>query len=399
MEATLTKIMKNNVEYEILLYQFFLLTFWGIWYPDDWSFRRRRIHNIYFSVVFTFNFVICTEMLIHFIVSFGSDEFKLLNFFFVSANITAVYKSFQLHRSCQSIKIFIKHYFNENWMRCTNSEEIQIYEDINLRVRNVTITYSVSMALIVLLKASTPLAESNAIALPVDALYPYPIEKQYWFWFTYFHQVILGSSAICAHIGTDTLFVGLLLKAIGQVNLLKYRLQNLPILNKNNLNCVEQVKKIERKWLIQMIQHHQRIYRFGQDLNKIFHELLIILVISSLPNICINVYSLSAYTDHINVQYIATFFSTTSALIQFFITCWYGNELALKCMEVPSAIYEMNWNMLDVKVQKLLIFMMKRSDKPISFSVGYLIPMNIGSFINIIKTSYTAFNLLQQTTS
>lgn len=57
--------------------------------------------------------------------------------------------------------------------------------------------------------------------------------------------------------------------------------------------------------------------------------MLMILVMSSLPNICINVYSLSAYMHNIDIQYISTIFSTTTSLMQFFTACWFGNEVTL----------------------------------------------------------------------
>lgn len=137
MESALFEIMKNNVEYTILPYQFFLLTFWGIWCPDNWSSSLKQAHNMFYSVIFVLDVIMCTEMLIHFVASFGTDEFKLLNFFFVSANITAVYKSFQLRRSRDSIKHFIRHYFNDDWLRCKDPEENDIDNDINSRVRQV----------------------------------------------------------------------------------------------------------------------------------------------------------------------------------------------------------------------------------------------------------------------
>ena len=70
-------------------------------------------------------------------------------------------------------------------------------------------------------------------------------------------------------------------------------------------------------------------FRSGKDLNNIFQEILLIQVITSVPNICINVYVLSIYSDHINMDFISTLFNTTSSLIQLFITCWYGNEVML----------------------------------------------------------------------
>lgn len=70
--------------------------------------------------------------------------------------------------------------------------------------------------------------------------------------------------------------------------------------------------------------------RFGEDLNKNFQEILTLPIISSLPNICINVYALSANVGNsINMEYISSIFTTISAFIQFFIVCWFGNELSL----------------------------------------------------------------------
>lgn len=113
------------------------------------------------------------------------------------------------------------------------------------------------MALIMLLKAATPLAESNGMELPADGLYPYRVEKPLWFWLTYLHQIVLGFFAISAHVGTDTLFVGLLLKAIGQINLLRHRLEKLTVAKEKHVN------QNDRQMIVLLIQHHQRIYRYN----------------------------------------------------------------------------------------------------------------------------------------
>lgn len=119
-----------------------------------------------------------------------------------------------------------------------------------------------SMIVIVLLKAISPIAESGVgMPLPVDAWYPYSIENPYWFWITYLHQVILGSSAVCAHVSIDTLFVGLLLKMSCQIDVLKHRLRNL------TKSCDEGMKfkclnTLQKKLICQSIYHHERIYRY-----------------------------------------------------------------------------------------------------------------------------------------
>ncbi|NP_001177521.1 odorant receptor 102 [Nasonia vitripennis] len=397
MHSTLAAIVKNNIEYKILPFQFFLLTFLGIWCPSNWSLKSKTAHNVYFTFIFFLDFLICIEMFIHFVSSFGTDNFKLINFFLVSANITAVYKSIRLMQNREVLRYFIISYFDYEWTKSHDSVEHEINSKIDLRIRRVTVIYSASMIGIVLLKAMSPIAESNGISLPVDAWYPYSIEKSRWFWITYLHQVILGSSAVGAHIGIDTLFVGLLLKTSGQIHLLNYRLRNLMLLKECNFAKLKEYS--EKNVVLRCIYHHKRIYRFGGDLNDKFQEILFILVVSSLPNICINVYSLSSYKGNINVQYIATIFSTTSALLQFFIACWYGNETTFDSLQVINAVYEMDWTNFHVSTKRLLIFIMLRASKPLKFSVAYIIPMNLDSFIKIIKASYTAFNLLQQTTN
>lgn len=126
-------------------------------------------------------------------------------------------------------------------------------------------TYSVSMIIIVFLKAMSPLAESNiVIPLPVDAWYPYSIGNPYWFWITYLHQVILGSSAVSAHVGIDTLFVGLLMKTLCQINVLKYRLEN-STKAYNVDSKAKPSKKVQEKIIFECIHHHERICRYNID--------------------------------------------------------------------------------------------------------------------------------------
>ena len=295
MYFKLKEIIKNNVEYELLPLQFFILTFWGVWCPRSWTSKHRYFHKLFFILVFILNFIMCVEMLIYFLLSIGTEYYKLTNLFFVSASISGVYKSLKIMINRKSIRVFIKNYFNTQWIKPQDSQESEIHEKINLKIkfvllasksnilitvtlvlntymtkinillrRNISITYFLSMVSIVLMKDLSPLAESGlVIQLPVDAWYPYSIEKSISFCITYLQQVVLGCSVIFAHVGIDTLFVGLLLKASGQINVLRYRLRNLA----KNFNSQEGIKSEplktrQRKLILQCIHHHERIYRY-----------------------------------------------------------------------------------------------------------------------------------------
>ncbi|OXU25582.1 hypothetical protein TSAR_001225 [Trichomalopsis sarcophagae] len=394
MHEKLIAIQKTNAEYELLPFQFLLLTIWGIWHPKDWPARLKNISNIIFISVFCLDIIICFEMSIYLVLSIGTNDFKLVNIFLTSATITGIYKAIKTMRIRESFRTMLLNYFNYEHLCSLNTKERMIREKNQTQIRKVTIIYSASMAGIFALNAIAPALSQpdSTMQLPVDAWYPYSIQKSLNFWLTYFHQIILGSSLICVHIGIDTLFVGLLLKLVCQINILRYRLQSLTTLCSENYKNFEHFNAMGRKFIYRYIHHQNKIYEFSKVLNNKFQA-----VITSIPNLCINVYTLSKYSGIINMDYISIIFNTTSSLIQLFITCWYGNEVLLSSLQIKKSIYEMDWTKLDVPTKKLLIVIMARSLRPIAFSVAHVIPMNIESFIKIIKISYSAFNVLQQT--
>ncbi|XP_032682051.1 uncharacterized protein LOC116849226 [Odontomachus brunneus] len=56
----------------------------------------------------------------------------------------------------------------------------------------------------------------------------------------------------------------------------------------------------------------------------------------------------------------------------------------------------MEWTGLDNKIKKSLLIVMNRAMVPIEFTSAYLLNMNLDSFMGLLKTSYSAYNLLVQ---
>ncbi|CAL1676383.1 unnamed protein product [Lasius platythorax] len=83
-------------------------------------------------------------------------------------------------------------------------------------------------------------------------------------------------------------------------------------------------------------------------------------------------------------------------LTQIFIYCWYGNQVRLKSRQFIDNIFEMEWLTLDNNLKKSLIIMMERTVMPIEITSACAISVNLDSFINVLKTSYSVYNLLLQ---
>uniref|UniRef100_A0ABD2WMR1 Odorant receptor n=1 Tax=Trichogramma kaykai TaxID=54128 RepID=A0ABD2WMR1_9HYME len=116
----------------------------------------------------------------------------------------------------------------------------------------------------------------------------------------------------------------------------------------------------------------------------------------TLPNLCLSIYLLS--TQNIaSMDFVMTTQFFSAVVIELFFFCWYGNQVTLNSFDVEAAISTMDWTSLTARSQKFLLQMMVRTARPILFRVGPIMDMNIDSFLSIMKTSYSAFSVLQST--
>lgn len=76
-------------------------------------------------------------MLIYFVSSFGSDHFKLIDFFLVSATITAIYKSVKFMRNREAMRSFMTNYLNREWENMQDLREKEIIETFSSKLRCV----------------------------------------------------------------------------------------------------------------------------------------------------------------------------------------------------------------------------------------------------------------------
>ncbi|XP_071631640.1 odorant receptor Or1-like isoform X4 [Temnothorax longispinosus] len=84
-----------------------------------------------------------------------------------------------------------------------------------------------------------------------------------------------------------------------------------------------------------------------------------------------------------------------SRLKEIFIYCWFGNKLKLMSFQLVDNIFETEWIALDNKTKRSLLIIMNRAMRPIEFThTAHILNMNLDSFVALLKTSYSAYNLL-----
>ncbi|KAL6431328.1 hypothetical protein ACFW04_007173 [Cataglyphis niger] len=214
------------------------------------------------------------------------------------------------------------------------------------------------------------------------------------FLITSIQQILSVCFASIINVGTETLVFGLFLQTCAQFEIFESRLHKL-IANKT-IKCLgyPSVQSDNGRLIIsECIHHHLTIYKYAKTVNIIFNQVLFVQFFGSILVICTTTYYLS---EHITEFESATLIVYTFCMfVQIYIYCWSGNEVILKSQNIGDAVYHVDWPLLSVSEKKDLLMIMMRDTIPIKFTSSFLITLSLQSYSNILKTSYSVFNLMQ----
>ncbi|XP_053998019.1 odorant receptor Or1-like [Hylaeus anthracinus] len=215
--------------------------------------------------------------------------------------------------------------------------------------------------------------------LTYRAWIPYNYSSFVTFTIAYTHQVVGIATCSVLNVACDSLFSGLLIHTYCIFEILGYRLKNII---KYGSDSAKQCARL-----------HNHIYKFATTVNEEFKLVVFVQFLASMSMLCFDLYRLAK--NEVHSQLVVVVVYTLCAFIQIFYYCWYGNEVRLKSLEIPEMIIESNWISLDNDAKKILLMIMKRATVPIEFSSVYLVSMNVNTFKSIVKSSYSAFNVLR----
>ncbi|XP_076179883.1 uncharacterized protein LOC143153021 [Ptiloglossa arizonensis] len=133
---------------------------------------------------------------------------------------------------------------------------------------------------------------------------------------------------------------------------------------------------------------------FTKIVNAIFQYTIFLQFCISTTVLCLSILKMSSKLSF-DVNFVSSLFYLCAMLMQVYLYCWFGNEVTLKSKSVSDAIYEMDWTTLPVNVMKDLLIIMMRSKRPIVMSSGHIVTLSTDSFVTIMKTSYSSYNLLK----
>ncbi|XP_071631650.1 odorant receptor 4-like isoform X2 [Temnothorax longispinosus] len=336
----------------ILKLTFILLTICGCWRPDSWSSLHKRLaYYVYASIiVLLLNTFLLSQLMDVILTVDNADDFSD-NFFVLICMFISCCKSFIMLINRKNI-IMLVDILMEKPCRPSRSTEINILYKFDKSIQHRKLTYR--------------------------AWLPFDYSSTLLFYLAYVHQLISLTVAAFLNVGFDTLICGLLVHVCCQIEIFTYRLRKIVSYSDVLRDCV---------------RHHYHIFRLVSVINTKFRLIITIQFIMSTLVICFSLYQISKATT--KTKHIEMTLYVSCMLTQIFFYCWYGNELKIKSHQIIDNIFEMEWLTLDKNRKKSLMIVMRRTIVPIQITCAYIVPMNLNTFMGILKTSYSTYNLLQ----
>ncbi|KAK0076278.1 hypothetical protein PV325_005639, partial [Microctonus aethiopoides] len=137
---------------------------------------------------------------------------------------------------------------------------------------------------------------------------------------------------------------------------------------------------------------------FSRRFNDIFSSIILIQFSISTLVLCVSVQALTM-SSFLSPEFIVVIIYLACMLFQIFVLCWYANEVTLSSLSVQTAVYNMDWYSLSLKTQRDLLMIIARASNPVTFTGGPIVTLSLDSFVNLLKFSYTAYNVLHQRTT
>ncbi|XP_072750602.1 odorant receptor 13a-like isoform X2 [Anoplolepis gracilipes] len=185
----------------------------------------------------------------------------------------------------------------------------------------------------------------------------------------------------------SALLVTLVLHAGGQIDILRENL--LEILPKNQKPTISMVT------IGPLIRRHQNIIIFTEKIEDLYSYIALAQFISNTLVICclgfIIVNSIGAHGSSMLVRSLLFYIVIN---LEAFIFCFAGEYLSIKSKMIGDAAYESLWYNLTPNESRILLFLIMRSQKQLTITVGRFTNLSLQQFANIIKSSASYVSVL-----
>ncbi|KAG8035014.1 hypothetical protein G9C98_005436, partial [Cotesia typhae] len=365
-----------------------ILTLLGLWQPVDWRGFKSLLYNTYTCfIIFNNIFFITTEFIDIVLSSKTVEDFtqglaKILGVVVATGKIFGVIINRNLILEAMDV-------LNLKPFKVSDDHEEDILK------KYVKLSNLITYFYVAFYTVGAVIIEIPGV-LPYRAWFPYDYTKKNIFLTTAVHQLYTFFIDTWVHVGFDTLYVGSMLCVSSHVSVLEYRLGK-TVFDMNKINDLvvntDVVNNACNILIAQWINHHNEVLRYSREVHEIFSGAILLNYCLSSTQICMTAYNLanlSASSSEFKSEMV--FF--IALVIQIFMITMAAHQVILK-VHLNFSAYSTDWTNLNTKTKKSLVFIILQTLKPVVFSLGYFVNLSLETFKQVMKLSYSIYNLLQ----
>ncbi|XP_018047596.1 PREDICTED: odorant receptor 13a-like [Atta colombica] len=145
-----------------------------------------------------------------------------------------------------------------------------------------------------------------------------------------------------------------------------------------------------------LIKRHNRVISFSKNIEQLFSFIALMQVVLNTLVICsIGFFLIVSIHNEASVfELVKTIFAYCVIMVEAFIICFAGEHLSLKGKLIANVTYETLWYDMPVNTEKILMFIIMRSQERLTITAGKMIDMSFETFANIMKASASYISVL-----
>ncbi|XP_053965431.1 odorant receptor 49b [Anastrepha ludens] len=206
----------------------------------------------------------------------------------------------------------------------------------------------------------------------------------YEFWYVY--QMIITPMGCCMYIPYTSLIVALIMFGIVMCKALQFRLKT--------LHRVRHVDSLIHKNIKECIKYQLGIINYIGQVNDLTTYIFLLEFLAFGTLLCALLFLLIIVDS--SAQAIIVCAYITMIFAQILSLYWYANELREQNLAIAAAAYDTEWFTFPIPVQKYILLMILRAQKPPAMMVGHIHPISLELFQSLLNASYTYFTLLKR---
>ncbi|XP_038212872.1 odorant receptor 4-like [Zerene cesonia] len=142
----------------------------------------------------------------------------------------------------------------------------------------------------------------------------------------------------------------------------------------------------------ELIQKHQMLLELAYQLDHIFNRVVFVDLLFVTVVMCFFGFGITVARGIFDV--INNFIAVLTLLLPILILSYYGEQQKEESAGIADSVYHSNWYCGNASYQKILLFVMKRAQKPCCLTSLKHAPITLHTFSKVVSTTWSYFSLI-----